>query len=349
MPTIYKGKTPSGREIYILEFTIDGVRTRRSLGPAENWTPARLKRERTKWEERVHNIRSGYPAESQLHDPLYLYDLYALFRDYRRNRVTPAAQDILRRSFQNLQEYLGEDRLVDALTRRDIQGWQNWMVEERSLSVTTANIYFRNIKAAFNWATKEEDVAVFKSPCTGTKQLPKPKKTPKIIPLQDLKRLIGMMNEHDALFFRMCYYTAARVGDLLHLKKKHVHINPKGESYVIYSEGKEETRIAYLPDHLVPDLVRQMKSRGDGRVFNWRHNTTPAHKFNEYKSLAGFENKSYTPHWIRHTAVSQMIEITGSTRKGKDFAGHASETSTREYDHVNFRDLRSGLEQFTKV
>jgi hypothetical protein len=44
-----------------------------------------------------------------------------------------------------------------------------------------------------------------------------------------------------------------------------------------------------------------------------------------------------------------MIEITGSTRKGKDFAGHASETSTREYDHVNFRDLRSGLEQFTKV
>lgn len=62
--------------------------------------------------------------------------------------------------------------------------------------------------------------------------------------------------------------------------------------------------------------------------------------FRRYMKIAGFDNKGYTIHTLRHTYATLILKNGGNLMEIKDLLGHADLNSTSVYLHTTVEQLR---------
>ncbi len=146
----------------------------------------------------------------------------------------------------------------------------------------------------------------------------------------------------------MLIYTGVRIGEMLDLEKKDVHLD---ERWFYVKESKTDAGIREVPiaEKIVPFFEKWMKKDCDHLI------CTPDQKPFEYRNyydsywtpLMQDLSMKYTPHCTRHTCVSLLTEAGVDERIIQKIVGHKGQNVTQVvYTHL---DLPIKLEAINKI
>lgn len=151
---------------------------------------------------------------------------------------------------------------------------------------------------------------------------------------------------------QLLFSTGIRVGELTALKTGDVHLG--NCTVLIHGKGGRE-RIAFLTDDKVVEAMQtylDARTRGiseyDAVFLNYRGGALSEQGVAHI--LEGLARKAQikhhiTPHMIRHTAATLLLQGGADIRIVQEFLGHSSISTTQRYAHVTRNHLRSTLER----
>lgn len=178
----------------------------------------------------------------------------------------------------------------------------------------------------------------------------KEQRLPNFLYYNDLEKLLETPDQatsiglRDKLIFEILYSTGVRVSELVNIKVKDIDFENK--SIRIFGKGKKE-RIVLFGDQALKLINVYLDQRGfssEYLILNNRGNkiTTRGvdliiHK-NSLKS--GLKNK-ITPHTMRHTFATHMLNDGANLLTVQELLGHENLKTTQVYTHVSNERLRN--------
>jgi integrase/recombinase XerC len=179
------------------------------------------------------------------------------------------------------------------------------------------------------------------------------KRLPKFLPPADVERLLAapdgddLLSLRDAAMLEVLYSTGMRVGELVGLNLE--DIDPIGEVVHVRGKGRRE-RLAPLGSYALRALNRYLDARADADVkddealFINRHGRRLAarsvrRKLAKYLAQVGLD-PSVSPHTLRHSFATHMLERGADLRAVQELLGHRSLSTTQIYTHVTASRLK---------
>lgn len=178
----------------------------------------------------------------------------------------------------------------------------------------------------------------------------KEQRLPNFLYYNDLEKLLETPDQstsiglRDKLIFEILYSTGVRVSELVNIKVKDIDFENK--SIRIFGKGKKE-RIVLFGDQALKLINIYLDQRGftsEYLILNNRGNkiTTRGvdliiHK-NSLKS--GLKNK-ITPHTMRHTFATHMLNDGANLLTVQELLGHENLKTTQVYTHLSNERLRN--------
>lgn len=188
--------------------------------------------------------------------------------------------------------------------------------------------------------------------------MPKPgQKLPKVLARGQIESLLGAIESKDALALRdraileLFYACGLRVSELCDLRLRDldrqlgiVRCVGKGRKERIVPVGKPaleavDRYIQGLRDQLDPAhrsdrLFLTRRGRNLDRANTWR-------MIKKYARLAGLSPGKVSPHTLRHSFASHLLEGGADLRVVQELLGHADVATTQIYTHVDQRRLKN--------
>jgi site-specific recombinase XerD len=256
--------------------------------------------------------------------------------------------------------WLGHDRLISEITPDTLKEYLEHLFSARKLAVTTVRRRFACLRAIFRRISERQHV---KSPFADWRPLlPRRKRLPRALTRSEALVLLrtcrgGPLTSyggHSAFrtMVRLMVATGMRVGELCKLKVEDV--SPDGAIIRIQGKGARD-RVAYVTDaNLRQDVceLRQLRDRirkGTSALFLNRCSApirpqSVRSKLRHLARQAGF-TRNVTPHMLRHTAATLLIETGVDIRFVQRLLGHSSIATTEIYTHISDEALRLTLER----
>ena len=152
-----------------------------------------------------------------------------------------------------------------------------------------------------------------------------------------------LYNIRDNLIIELLYSTGIRVGELVNIKVK--DINMFDESIKVFGKGSKE-RIVYFGKPCKEKIKKYLNIRNSNNEYlliNKRGN-----KLSDRGVRAIFENIikvnhldiKFSPHTLRHTYATHMLDDGADVRTVQELLGHSSVETTGIYTHVSNEHLR---------
>ena len=248
---------------------------------------------------------------------------------------------------------------------------------QRAYGLSTTSIRRRvaGIRSFTRWLTTT-DIIDSDPWADVTLQFRRARRLPRSLPSSDLNRLLTHLcltarvprsgkipatfaRPHDAttlVAVAIMLATGLRVGETVGIRCLDVDLGDR--SVRVNGKGSRERRV-FLPDRWLVDLVTSyLATRAElpmdhARLFFNRHArplTEPAMRSRLAKAAtdAGVVRRT-TPHMLRHSAATQLIESGVDIRYIQRLLGHASLSTTEIYTHVSDRALARTLSQANVV
>ncbi len=252
------------------------------------------------------------------------------------------------------------DVAIGDVTTAVLKDYLENMVGVRKLTVATVRRRFACLRAFFRRAARN---AQCPDPFANWHPLlPRRKRLPRALSRSEAAFLLsvrgaaavgsGAGDRVFAAIVRLMVVTGMRVGELCKLRLD--DLSPDGAVVRIHGKGARE-RVAYITDPgLRQDLQQMMRERRKsqpsiGALFVNRHGAplrpqSVRSKLRRLAKEAGLERR-VTPHMLRHTAATLLIETGVDIRFVQRLLGHSSIATTEIYTHVSDQALRATLER----
>ena len=189
-----------------------------------------------------------------------------------------------------------------------------------------------------------------------------PKRLPKVLTLEEVEKLLMAPDLSTPLGFRdrtmleLLYATGLRVSELVNLRLGNINLNlgilritGKGEKERIVPIG--EVALEYLENYLEnirPKLVTQ-KSK-DFVFLNRRGGPLTRQRFwqilKDYAKVSGIDLSKISPHVLRHSFATHLLEGGADLRALQMMLGHSSLVTTQIYTHLDIKKLKEAYEKF---
>ena len=243
---------------------------------------------------------------------------------------------------------------IDNVGADDLKAYLAHLVGERCLSTATIRRRFACLRAFFRHAcdTQGTPDPFF----TWRPQLSRRKRLPRTLSREETSRLLSGISANGApnggdkslrLAVRLMIATGLRVGELCRLQIDDV--SPDGSTLRVLGKGSRD-RVAYVAD---PTLQAELKTlvhyrrRPDATCRSLFVNRSGSRlkpqsirsKLRRVAEEAGLTRR-ITPHMLRHTAATLLIETGVDIRFVQRLLGHASIATTEIYTHVSDEALR---------
>lgn len=165
-------------------------------------------------------------------------------------------------------------------------------------------------------------------------------KTRDSITSTDIKKILS----GEEIIPKLLLYTGMRISELLEIKSKNVDL----ENRVIVGGLKTEAgKNRSIPIHknIIPIIEKLLSNNTTYLVTNEK-----GRKLSYESALRRWrENEilsKYTPHYTRHTFISQAVKCKIDKVIIQKIVGHSAKDVTDHYTHFNFEDLLEAIEQF---
>ena len=236
---------------------------------------------------------------------------------------------------------------------------RNWMVSlmDKGRTETSVNRKLSSLRSFYHFLLRRKDVMV--SPVLKVSGPKKKKPLPSFVREKDMDRLLdkipfgeGFEGCRDRVILEMFYATGMRLSELIGLSDADVDFSAK----LIKVTGKRnKQRLIPFGDRLAEDLRFYIKQRDEampqgvkaffvlkngGRMYPMAVYRIVKRNLSRVVSL-----KKRSPHVLRHTFATAMLNDGAELRSVKELLGHESLVTTEVYTHATFEELKKVYEQ----
>lgn len=259
-----------------------------------------------------------------------------MLADLQLKGLTPKTQKIYLREVSNYAKYFGKS--PEELGEKELREYLLYLLNERKLAKGTYRFYYQGLKFLYKHTLKREEV-VENIHCPQGK-----KKLPVVLDLAEVKTLLTVMEnlKHRAILM-ITYSAGLRISETARLKVSDIDSK---RMMVRVQQGKGgKDRYSLLSQTALECLRQYWRSyRPKEWLFEGQKEGTHVcissirQIFLEAKERAGI-TKPVSPHTLRHSFATHLIEAGTSLHHVQLLLGHRSPTTTTVYLHVSKMNL----------
>ena len=294
--------------------------------------------------------------------PGFLDLLEGFFTDYMPHSAGLSANTIknYRYAFRLLMEYLFKAKGIasggitfNILDFETVNGFLNWLEQERNCGIVTRNQRLTALSSFASYAQNRTlDAAVFANAIDRVPVKTQAASPRTVLTLDEVAILLALPEQSLTIGFRDCvllnlmYASGARAQEICDLTVRDVLFQKDATRLTLTGKGRKTRRIniARPCGELLKHYLDKcgISKQLDRHVFSSQtreHMTTSCitEIFKKYVRLAKernpmlFRESSYTPHSMRHSTATHMLEAGVPLMAIKNFLGHASVRTTERY------------------
>lgn len=236
---------------------------------------------------------------------------------------------------------------AEELTKEDIK---NYLVAKNNLNQRTRVRYFTVIKNFIKWLKKEECIADMDIKAPLKIKLPE-----EILSIDEIKRIIeSTTNYRDRALIFTLYETAARSGEILSLKIKHVTFDDNG-ARILFPNSKTAPRVLRVV-RCVPDLRKWIEYHPDKNNPNsplwinihcYKEKAVGSSGIKEIVKRAASRakiKKRVYPHLFRHSRLTELAKRGLNEVQLRIIAGWSKSSPMPEvYVHLSGADVEDKI------
>jgi integrase/recombinase XerC len=261
----------------------------------------------------------------------------------------------------DLREFEGYFQEVDAgldFKKIDADIVRRWMVHlmDEGRAATSVNRKLSTLRSFYRFLLRRKEVVI--NPMLKVVGPKKKKPLPFFVREKDMDRLLdeslfeeGFEGCRDRLILEMFYATGMRLSELIGLNDADVDLSAR----LIKVTGKRnKQRLIPFGNEMEEDLLIYIKVRNETlpegtKAFFVRKNGMRMYPLQVYrlvrKSLSKVVTlKKRSPHVLRHTFATAMLNGKAEMRAVKELLGHESLVTTEVYTHTTFEELKKVYE-----
>ncbi|MCL1990295.1 MAG: tyrosine recombinase XerC [Defluviitaleaceae bacterium] len=253
----------------------------------------------------------------------------------------------------------GQNKCFSEVTHKEVRLFLKACYEKK-LARTTVGRYLSAIKMFYRFQVSEGVMST--NPITWMKSRKEVMTLPKFLYEQEMMVLFDAVDQTTPLGMRnyalleLLYATGIRVSECCDLKIAQVDLD--GGLLRVYGKGKKER---YMPigefaavtikrylEEARPKLVRTAHIPTDALFLNYRGGSLTDRGVRDiFKRLtmATSEHIKLTPHMIRHSFATHLLNNGADLRAVQELLGHANLSSTQIYTHVSKERLKAAYDQ----
>lgn len=171
----------------------------------------------------------------------------------------------------------------------------------------------------------------------------KDKQLPTVLSKEEVSKLLGFAETHKSkLIFSLLYSSGLRVSELVNLKRQDMNLSEKS-GWVRRGKGAKD-RLFTISEALCSDLKNYFeKSQDSLYVFSKEKPLTTRNiqKIIQKASRKAGIQKKVTPHTLRHSFATHLLESGTDIRVIQELLGHSNLNTTQLYTHISQEQIKS--------
>jgi len=258
-----------------------------------------------------------------------------------------------KQDFGELGRYLSETSDRSVGDPNGLASYAEWLTNDRGLAPATVKRRLACLRALFAWAERRGDIAV--SPFrTAEIRIRLPKRLPRCLTAVELRALLNVRNQAHKLLslcILLLFTTGMRVGELTMLRLGDVDID--GGTLRLRGKGNRERQVFLTSEAVIKELAAYLSSRkGDSDradaplLLNGRHAPVSSAWVRlglRRLAIQAEIARRITPHMLRHSAATSLLEAGVDIRFVQRLLGHRSIATTEIYTHVTDESLKQAV------
>ena len=260
---------------------------------------------------------------------------------------------------RGFERYLKE---VDAeldFTKVHADNVRNWIVHlmDNGCVAASVNRKLSSLRSFYRFLLRKKVISV--NPLLKISGLKKKKTLPSFLKMEEMDRILdetsfgeGFEGCRDRMILEMFYATGMRLSELIGLDDADVDFSAR----LIKVTGKRnKQRLIPFGDELSDDLLKYIKVRDEAlpereKALFVLSNGNRMYPVAVYKLVRRNLSKVVTlkkksPHVLRHTFATAMLNDNAELRAVKELLGHESLATTEIYTHTTFEELKKVYKQ----
>ena len=277
------------------------------------------------------------------------------FRSYLSNELnrSPLTIEAYLRDINQFSVWISGDLKSDfhpqSVTTSDIRAWLGELAEKEN--AVTLRRKTQSLRAFFRWLVRQG--LMTSNPAADVTLAKKKKLLPEFIRETEMEKLLDTppANDYtsirDHLILTILYSTGIRQAELLGLKDSDISFS-SAEAKVTGKRNKQ--RIVPLPPALITQIREWQKIRNErfpdlpvpSSLFPGTKGSLSKMQLYRIvnKGLSTTSSAAKSPHVLRHTFATSMLNHGANLDTVKEMLGHASLSTTEIYTHLTFEQLK---------
>ena len=221
------------------------------------------------------------------------------------------------------------------ITEKDVKSYIAHIISDRKSSPKTAALVKASLKFYYDEILKKK-IVNFKTPKIE-------KHLPTVLTRNEIKKLINNAKTKKSKLILMTLYSSGlRLSECINLKLKDLELEEK-IGWVRKGKGGKD-RVIILSKTLVEKLKHHNQTDIDAYLFSNKQGKTLSAR-NVQKIVARAARKAgirkrVTPHALRHSFATHLLESGTDIRKIQELLGHANLQTTQIYTKVSTEELK---------
>lgn len=271
-----------------------------------------------------------------------MYELISEFIDYIEieKGLSENTSQAYRRDITSFMDFCDTD--INNITKLHVNSFI-LSLKEQKLTQTSISRKISALKSFFKWACANNYVN--NNPISFIEQAKLPKHLPKVLSTNDILNLTNLdLSIKEKVVIELLYSCGLRVSELCNLEIN--NINLKAQHIICFGKGSKE-RIIPFGDYAKNILQKYLEYREtiakqskklllqeDGRETNRQDIYRIIH------SLGKLLNKDISPHTLRHTFATHLLDNGADLRIVQELLGHSDVSTTQLYTHISKKRLK---------